>query len=145
MADAPRCAGQDQRLALFIWHLRHDGENMPLPLLRIQPRLDPRLGWGVAAEHDAVVEAMRPAVPELDLERYRPVALPIGWPRHIISGKLRLVAFDRLFERRTARERPRLLRGPGADTTLVRARGEIGVGVGLAHHFDRSADPHLAM
>src|SRR6267154_5010029 len=102
---------------------------MTVQVSRIEPDFGPALCRGVATEFDAVVQAERPVVPELEaLWRDAPAAPP-GRPRHLADHVLGGDQRDRPFERKTAFQRLRLLAGPSADLRLLRAGGEIGVGL----------------
>src|SRR5438045_3103710 len=97
---------------------------------RIEPHLAPGLMRGVAAEFDAVVQAERPVVPELEPQRIDPPAAPARWPRHLADDVLGRHQRDRLLKGKAALQRLRLLAGPGADLGLFGARRKIGVGLG---------------
>src|SRR5689334_25348021 len=102
-------------------------------VLRIHPHLLPRAVRYVAAEFDAVVQAERAVVPELDAQRRDAPAAPARRARHLAKEVLRGDLGDRLLEREAALQRLRLLAGPGAELGLPRPGGEIGVGLGLGH------------
>src|SRR6478752_10042911 len=110
---------------------------------RIKPRLHPRRIERRAAELDAVVQAERPVVPELDQHRHDAVTGPARRPRHAADGVFGGIKRHRLFEGEAAFERKGLLAGPGADLRLLRAGGEIGVRFGIGDGFGRAADTDL--
>ena len=71
-------------------------------------------------------------------------ARPVRRPRHAGERIFRGIARDFLFEREAALERPRLVRGPGADLAVLGPRGEIGIGLGVAHRHHGAAHANLA-
>ena len=105
--------------------------------------LGPRLAQRRAAELDAVVQAERPVVPELDRDRHDAVAGPVRRARHGAERVFRRVERDRLLEGEPAFQRARLLARPGADLRALRAGREIGVGLLRRHALDRPAHAHL--
>src|SRR5215471_14357709 len=96
---------------------------------RVKPRLVPGRAGGLAAEFDAVVQAERPVVPELDRQREEAIAGPIRRARNRSERVFRGVERDRLLEGVAALERCRLLAGPGTDLRQARPGGEVGVGL----------------
>src|SRR5215472_8808253 len=109
----------------------------------IQPRLAPRSPSRVAAKFDAVVQAERTVVPELEAQRRDAPAAPARRPRHLADHVLGRDQRDRLLEGKAALQRLRLFRSPGADLRLLRARGEIGIGLFIAHLRHSAPDAHL--
>src|SRR5262249_51702217 len=59
---------------------------------------------------------------------------------HVPGGEFR----HPLLQCKAALQRPRLVRGPGADLAAARATGEVGVGFLRRRLFHRSFEPHLA-
>src|SRR4029077_6427034 len=102
----------------------------------IEPRLGPRRVQIRARKRDAIVQAERPLLPELDLGRHDAVARPEWRPRPRAAGELCGVERDCLLERQAAFQRGGLLRGPGADLRHARAGAKIGVGFLLRHWRD---------
>src|SRR5262245_64666287 len=94
------------------------------PGSRIEPGLGPGRLRARAAEHDPVMQAERPVLPKLDLERDEPVAAPIGGARHLAAGEALGQARHLGLERRAARKRARLARGASADPALAMAGDE---------------------
>src|SRR5436189_1906648 len=111
--------------------------------LRIEPHLAPGLAGGVATEFDAVVQAERAVVPELEAQRIDPPATPASRPRHLADHVFGRYLCNRLLEGKAALQRLRLLAGPGADLGLLRPRREIRVGLGLGHRRHSAADANL--
>src|SRR5258708_39659397 len=102
------------------------------PTLWIKTRLGPWLIRPRAAEFDAVVQAERAVVPELELRRQNAPAAPARRARDFADDVLGRDLCNRLFERKTAFQRLRLLRGPGAGLRLFGPSGQISVGFGFA-------------
>src|SRR5258708_11718695 len=113
------------------------------PPLWITPRLGRWLIRPRAAEFDAVVQAERAVVPELELGRRTAPAAPARRARYFADDVLGRDLCNRLFERKTAFQRLRLLRGPGADLRLFGPSGKIGIGFGFADLPHEPADPDL--
>src|SRR3954454_6063530 len=158
MAYAAASPGQEQRAARRIGRLRHEGlsrwsmirtrRGFPKgscsnKTLGIHPRLGPFLAGRVTAKFDAVVQAEWAVVPELDTRRRDPPAAPARRTRHLADDVLGGDLGDRLLEGEAALELLRLLARPGADLRLLRAGGEIGVGLGLGHRRHVAADADL--
>ena len=99
---------------------------------------------GSALVELAVVQPARPRGPELDRVGHDAEAGPERRPRHGVAGKFRFALADGRFERLAAVERLALARRPGADLTLARARGEVGVGLAVGHGNGAAVDAHLA-
>src|SRR5215467_12477204 len=110
---------------------------------RIEARLAPRCVRVIAFEHDAIVEAEWPLLPELDGDWHNPEARPVKWPRNLADGVFRCIYGDRLFKGDSAFQRSRLLARPGPDLRLFGTGGEIGIGLGVGNTFDRAANSHL--
>src|SRR5262245_27584520 len=90
----------------------------------VEARAGPRCLQVTAPKHHALVQPKRAVVPELDLERAHAKDRPVRGPRHFaepMSGRLDRY---RLFQRKAALERARLLRGPGAELGPSRTRCE---------------------
>src|SRR4026208_2221820 len=130
MTDAPRCAGQDERLAVPLLGGLHGYERPGAHGARGSSWIEPALRKAReeirAFELQPVMQAERPVLPELDGERLDPgnrtagrrrdaETRPVGrpWPRadRVACG----VAGHRLFQSKPAFEWPRLLGRPGAD------------------------------
>src|SRR5207244_6153162 len=111
--------------------------------LRIEPHFAPGLVGPLAAEFDAVVQAERAVVPELEpLWRNAPAA-PARRPRHLADDVLGGDQRDRLLERKAAFQRLRLLAGPGADLGLFWPGDKILVRFLVGHRRHGPADAHL--
>src|SRR5450432_1908115 len=111
--------------------------------LGIESHFGPWLIRRSAAEFDAVVQAERAVVPEFEPDRRDAPAAPAGRARHLAQKVLGGVGRDRLLEGKTAFQRLRLLAGPGPDLGLLRAGGEISVGLGPGHRRHVAADADL--
>src|SRR5438045_5945413 len=110
----------------------------------IEPRLAPGLARPVAPELDAVVQAERTVVPELDRGRDQAEATPVRRAWNAPDEVFCRVDRDRLFEGEPALEWRRLAARPGPDLREPRTGGEIGVRLGFADRLDRAAQPDLA-
>src|SRR5581483_974659 len=132
VADAAAGSGQEQGTARLVGlAARHGGPvtytHLWSPacagtsgaLSRIEPRLAP--GGTCAPEHDAVVQAERPLLPEFHFLRHDAVARPMRRPRHLADGVFRRIDRDRLLEGEAAFQRRGLLARPGADLRLLGA------------------------
>src|SRR5262249_56272905 len=104
VADAAARAREQQRPA----------RNVGGGHLGIEPRLGPRRIGRRTPEYDAVVQAERAVVPELELERRDAPAAPARRPRYLADEMFRRDHSDRLFEREAALQRLALLCSPGA-------------------------------
>src|SRR5437016_4957227 len=91
---------------------------------------------------DAVVQAERPILPELDALRQDAIARPVRRARHRAIAEARCRFGDALFEHSTAGNRARLIGGPGADLAEPRPRREIGIRLGRRHRLDRPFDTY---
>jgi hypothetical protein len=104
VADAAAGSGEKKRAARTVaqWHF-----NSSIPTQRswIKPRLAPARARMLAPEPDAVVQAKRPLVPELDLLRHHAIAGPMRRPRHGADAEFRGVNCHGLFECEPAFER----------------------------------------
>src|SRR5436190_9061179 len=100
---------------------------------RKQPLRAPRRVLILAAVHETVVQPERAVAPEFDLERRHAKAAPVGRAGHFRERIFRRVFRDLLLERPASFHGPRLGRGPGTDLAVLGARGEIGVGFGVAY------------
>src|SRR6188474_309052 len=78
---------------------------------RIQPHFAPGLVGPLAAEFDAVVQAERAVVPELEALRRDAPAAPARRPRHLADDVFGGDQRDRLLEGKPALQRLRLLAG----------------------------------
>src|ERR1700676_2693759 len=90
------------------------------------------------------MQPKRPLLPELDPPRGYPEPRPRRRPRY--DGPLGILPGERLkalFERRTARERPRLVGRPGADLAVAQPGREIGIGLLLGNRRDHTLDADL--
>src|ERR1700747_1834646 len=86
-----------------------------------------------------------PLLPELYALRDQPEAGPIWRPRDgLVAKALRKLAHTS-FELGAARERLRLIGGPGADLAIARSRREIGVRLRVVDQFYDTFDAHLAI
>src|SRR5581483_8726311 len=113
----------------------------------------PRLGverarcpWRVgrnAAVFEAVVQAERLVLPELDQQRLQAKARPVRRPRYRSDQVFRGVLGHALFQREAALERPRLVGRPGAELAAALARGEIGVRLLGRRLRDAAFQPNL--
>src|SRR3974390_686197 len=109
----------------------------------IESRLAPRPTQIVALEFDAVVQAERPLLPELNREWHDAVARPVERPRNVGERVFGGVDRNRLLEGEAAFQRRRLLARPGADLRLLRSAGEIGIGLGVGDPLDVAAHADL--
>src|SRR5581483_346812 len=108
--------------------------------LGVEPGLRPGLIGSLTAEFDAVVQAERAIVSELEAQgRDAPAAPPLR-ARHFADDVLGRVLRDRLLERKATFQGFGLFRGPGAELSLFGAGGEIGVRLGIAHRRHSAAD-----
>src|SRR4051794_35117121 len=105
----------DVRLRASIYRSKLGGEPLSRPAVAI------------AAEADAVVQAARPSLPELDHVRLQRVTAPVRRPRHFLSFEPLLVLRDGGVERLAARDHGALPRRPSADLAAARAAREVGV------------------
>src|SRR2546425_11490241 len=91
-----------------------------------------------------VVQAIRAALPELDLARQDAIAAPVRWPRRRIA-----IALARLFHRplecSTVRNALALRRRPRGVTRAERPCDVIRVGVARVDMLHRAVDAHLAL
>src|SRR5690606_36734305 len=94
---------------------------------------------------DPVVQPEAALAPELDPLRRDAVARPMRRPRNRGIAETGFEIGDPRFQRRPALQRFGLFRGPGTDLAPARAAGEIGVGLGFGHRFDRSFHAHLPL
>src|SRR6516162_1066850 len=91
------------------------------------------------------MQPKRPLLPELYALRDQPEAGPICRPWHgLVAKALRKLA-DTLFELSAARERLRLIGGPGTDLAVARPGGEIGVRFRVADQFYDTFDTDLTI
>src|SRR6185312_5482429 len=97
----------------------------------------------VAQIDEAIVQAERAVLPELEAVGHDAVSRPVRRARHPPHRVARGDDGDAALERGAARDRPRLVRRPGADLAEARAGGEIGIGLLGGHRLDRTLDPHL--
>src|SRR5262249_48675953 len=91
---------------------RHSGSRLrraPEGRLWVEPVLAPRLGRRVAGKLDAVVQAERAVVPELEADRLNAPAAPAGRTRHIADDVFGRDLGNRLLEGEAAFQRLRLL------------------------------------
>src|SRR5882724_11098948 len=109
----------------------------------IEPRLAPRLPGSAAAELDAIVQPIRPILPEFDDQRQQPVAGPVGRPRDGSNREFGHLNSNCLLEGHSVLQRGRLLAGPSSDLGEAWARGEIGVGDMILDLFQRPTQPYL--
>src|SRR6185437_7725861 len=123
--------------------LKHPSSGTSDASSRIKPRLAPRRAQVFPPEFDAIVQAERPLVPELDAQGQNSVTRPMRRPRHRHQRVFGGVQRNRLLESEPAFERGGLLAGPSADLGLLRAGGEIGVGLGIRHMLSITANAHL--
>ena len=103
---------------------------------RIEPLLAPRFARGVAPEYDPLMQSERAVVPELHLDGRDAEARPEGWAGDFADRIAGGHAGNCLLQREPALQGTRLLRGPGAEPAAAGARGEIGVGLGVAGSRD---------
>src|SRR5437868_1584518 len=97
----------------------------------------------LALVDEAVVQAERPVLPELDTLGQHAVARPVWRARHrIVAEPLRHLG-DALLQELAIVDRPRLVGRPSADLAEPRAGREIGVGFGVADALDSPLDAHL--
>src|SRR5271155_1745049 len=101
MADAAAGAGQKQRAPWRVGGSRH-GDSFRLFGSGIKPRFGPWLIRRRATEFDAVVQAERAVVPELELHRRDAPAAPAGRARHRADEVFGGERSNRLFERKAA-------------------------------------------
>src|SRR5580700_495775 len=102
--------------------------------------------FAFTGEEHPVVQAKRALLPELDPIRPHPEPGPIVRPRHhrqfgVLLGDARKASFEFAW----VGERPRLVRGPGADLAVARPRGEIGVGLVIGDERDDAFDADLPL
>src|SRR5205814_2408384 len=97
-----------------------------------------------AAIDHTVVQAKRPVAPEFDLERREAITRPVRRARHLREREFRRVFRDLALEGETRFYGAGLRRGPSADLTVLRARGEIGVCIRLADACHGPAYANLA-
>ena len=97
----------------------------------------------VALVQPALVQAVFGAVPELDPLRLHAQAGPARRARHVAAVEFGSASLRRCFERLARVQRLRLLRRPCTELAAARARGEIGIGLGVVDDFHRALDPHL--
>src|ERR1700759_2246122 len=132
MADPSAGAGQEQRSPRVVGRRGHHVDPYRDPWTSssgIKPRLGPVALRRLAVELDAVVQAERTVVPELETHRRDAPAAPARWARHLTDHVPGGDLGDRLLEGKAALQRLRLLARPGADLRLLGAGGEIGVGL----------------
>src|SRR5436190_7223278 len=91
------------------------------------------------------MQAERTVMPEFDRNGPHPESRPVWRTRHVSDRIFGRIEGDRSLESETRFERARLLRRPGTDPAVARARSKIGVGFSIAYHFDQASDPHLAV
>src|SRR5437764_12782718 len=77
-------------------------------------------------------------LPEFYALRHDPKAGPMRRTRHCAFGNAPRKLLHAPFELGAADERLRLIRGPGADLTVARPAGEIGVSLLVGDQFDRT-------
>jgi len=91
------------------------------------------------------VQPKRLILPELYQARLQAITRPVRRARHLADeipgGELR----DALFQRKTALQRARLIRRPGAELAAAWARGEIRIGLFVAGLADVAFQAHLAL
>src|SRR5262245_23023075 len=92
-----------------------------------------------------VVKAEWPFFPEFDPAWDNPESRPIIRPGHGAQPELGGEPGDSFLQLKPARQRPRLLRRPGADLAGAVARGEIGVGLGRGHLLHLTLDTDLPL
>ena len=90
-----------------------------------------------ANEQQPIMQPKRPFLPEFYALRHDPKAGPMRRARHRAFGKAARKLLHPPLELGAAGERLRLVRGPGADLTVARPAGEIGVGLLVADQLDR--------
>src|SRR5437899_1406779 len=91
------------------------------------------------------MQPKRPFLPELDALRHDAEARPKRRPRHLGLAKAAGKLLDPALEHAAAGERARLVRGPGADLTVARPAGEIGVRLVIRDLFDGALDANLSV
>src|SRR6266404_6255885 len=84
---------------------------MTVQVSGVEPHFTPAFGRSIAAKFDAVVQAERSVMPELEAARRDAPAAPPGRARHVADHMLGGDQRDRLFEREPAFQRLRLLAG----------------------------------
>src|SRR5215469_11083078 len=89
----------------------------------------PLPSFAIANKQQPIMQPKRSLLPELDARRQDPKAGPVNRPRHRRFAKSARIVVDALFELGAARQRLRLIRGPGADLAVARPAGKIGVSV----------------
>src|SRR5438128_1273621 len=94
-------------------------------------------------EYLALVKPARHSLPELDALRRDAETRPMLRSRHALPLVLPLVLLHARLEVGPPRQGPALRRGPGADLAAARTRGEIGVGLLVAHGRGRTFDADL--
>src|SRR5436309_2884283 len=89
------------------------------------------------------MEPMWTVTPEFDSVGHDAVAAPMRRPPDVGAFKPPPHLFEAQLERLSAVERPRLIRGPGAELRIPCPRGEIGVGLSVGHALHGALDTHL--
>ena len=112
--------------------------------LREKPAPLPRSIERRPGEADPVVQPEGAVMPELDLDRRKPPAAPVGRPRNVAVAEAPGVSLGRRLERGPRFERAGLLARPGADPALPRTAREIRIGLCVGQRADRAAESRLA-
>src|SRR5439155_18877141 len=107
--------------------------------------LDGPAAVGFSPIADAVVEAVRGALPELDRSGNDAEAAPFGRPRHPVVTVTDRELLDARLERFATRDRLALGRCDGAETARDRSRIEVSVRLLGRHALGPAFDPHLAV
>src|SRR5262245_16037147 len=99
----------------------------------------------LAAVSQAVVEPVRPPLPELYLDGRDAVAAPIFGPRHGAGGVADFELVRSRFEHLARGNRRALIGGNSADLAPVGPRCEVGIRLVGRDPRDRALDAHLAL
>src|SRR6516225_561122 len=91
------------------------------------------------------MQPKRPLLPELYALRDHPKAGPVWRPRYLGRAKAALELVDPPLKLGAAGERARLVRSPGADLTVARPAGEIGIRGLVVDLFDGPFDANLSV
>src|SRR5688572_10939486 len=112
--------------------------------LRCEP-VDQPLACVRARIAKAIMQSVRPALPEFDLVRLQPVSAPMRWQRNFAIGKTLFHLLPPGIENLPAVDHFALLRNPRPEPAAGWPRVKIGGGILARGPFHGAADPDLAL
>src|SRR5690606_2365949 len=108
-----------------------------------QPFANP--GFALQPIVEAVMQAARPALPELDAVRQQPIAAPMWRAVRSLIEEALFGLHHQVFQLGAVPDHPALRRGPGTDAAAQRADLEVTVGFGSCDALHAPFNAHLAL